>query len=446
MAYDESIYRRRETDGADRFGTGSRDDARYGDEPSYRDAGDDRYQAGRFLVDDPRDAGPTEPAGPRRGAPTAALDDVFDDPADGEPGRDRMAVHILWEVVLLLAVAVMAFLIQRDYPGAVRGASLDRVLVFGTALGLLALGAGLTLRAAVPNLALGPVAIASALHFAENGDRGVVSAMLPAAIVVVVLGLVVALVVVGFHVPAWAVSLAVALGAIVFIQQRTGPVNVQGDYDPTRSALYLFGGFAALAVLGGLLGTIRTVRRSVGRFRPVGNPARRRGGLAGGVAVVAIVSSMIFAMLAGVLLASDGGGPVRPTSGLEWTGLALGAALLAGTSAFGRRGGIFGTLLSVVALTLFITYADRRGLHIALTATAAVTLAGGVLVTRLVESYGRPRPAVEPDDQWEHEPASATPTWTTPRTEREPWSSPLPTQPAEGRDPWDSDRWGNPTR
>jgi ribose/xylose/arabinose/galactoside ABC-type transport system permease subunit len=358
-------------------------------------------------------------------------------------------VHFLWEVVLLLAVAVLAFLVHRDYPATLRDPALDTVLVSGAAIGLLALGAGLTLRAGVPNLAIGPVAIASALHFAENGDRGVVSAMAPAAVAAALLGLVVALLVVGFQLPGWAVSLAAALGAIVFIQQRVAPVDVQGDYDPTGSAPYLFGGVAALALLGGLLGAIRPIRRAVGRFRPVGDPARRRGGFAAVVVTLATVTSMIFAMLAGVLLAAGGNGPVRPTSGLEWTGLALGVALLAGTSAFGRRGGVFGTLLAVVLLTLFITYAAERELRIALAATAAVTLAGGLLVTWLIETYGRPRPVTEVDDAWRREPAEpAEPSWSTPRTERsESWSSSLPAQPSEHRvDPWDPDRWSGPAR
>src|SRR5258706_4176859 len=38
-------------------------------------------------------------------APTTNLDNVFDDPADGEPGRDRMLVHGLWELILVLALA-----------------------------------------------------------------------------------------------------------------------------------------------------------------------------------------------------------------------------------------------------------------------------------------------------------------------------------------------------
>lgn len=487
MAYDDSIYRRHEAKGEspgrswadDRYdeettfrgdsgargGYDSETQGGYSDIRSrYSDAGIGRsdvgagyaesgagyadestgYSSGRFMDDRPYQDDPayqdarTDP--PRR-VPAAVLDDVFDDPAHGEPGRDRMVVHLIWEVLLLAAVVGVAFLLERENPNAVRGGQLDLLLVAAAALGLLAIGAGLTLRAAAPNLALGPVAIACALHFAENGDNGVVAAMVPATAAVVGLGLLLALLVVGLHVPSWAASLAVGLAAVVYIQLRTAPVEVQGGYDPTQHSLYLFGGFAALTVLGGLLGTIKTVRRSVGRFRPVADPAWRRGALASVITSLCLIASMVLAAAAGVLLAAGGSGPVVPTTGFEWSGLALGAAMLGGTSAFGRRGGVTGTLFAVVLIILFLRYEDERNLDIALAAVAAATVAAGLLVTRLVETFGRPRSAVESEDDWEPEPDPSD--WTNGRTGRiGNWSTSLPAQPVETRDdPWD--RWGS---
>ncbi|WP_422774502.1 ABC transporter permease [Plantactinospora sp. WMMC1484] len=393
------------------------------------------------IADEPDPVGPTR----RRNVSPATLENVFDDPAHGEPGRDRIAVHLLWEVVLLVLVGALLFLTNRDYPDLLRGAQREELLVLGTAIGLLTLGAGLTLRAAVPNLALGPVAVAAALHFAENSDRGVVPAMLPALVAGLVAGLVIAVLVVGFHVPSWAASLAVGLAVVVFIEQRTGPVDVQGEYDPTQHATYLFGGFAAVAVLTGLLGTVKTVRRAVGRFRPVADPALRRGGAAGVVVTLALALSMLFAVGAGMLLASGGPGRVAPTTGIEWTGLALGAALLAGTSAFGRRGGIAGGLLAATALTLFIQYADERNLDIAPAALAAVLVAAGLLVTRLVEANGRPRSYTERDRDrdWEAEPATTASWDSAPAQPPEPWTSSLPGQPT---DRWGGDRWDGADR
>jgi hypothetical protein len=353
-----------------------------------------------------------------------------------------MVVHLLWEVVLLAAAAVLAYLLYRDYPAAVHRPALDSLLVYATGLGLLALGAGLTLRSGAPNLAIGPVAIAAALHFAENGDRGVLGAVLVAAGGAAVLGLVVAVLAVGFHVPGWAASLAAALGVIVFIQQRTAPVNLQGQYDPTRHALYIFGGFVALALVGAAFGSIKAIRRAVGGLRPVGDPAERRASAAVALTGGAIVVSMIFAAIAGVLLASATSAPVTPSPGIEWTGLGLGVALLAGTSAFGRRGGVAGTVLAVALAALFVTYADLRGWNISLYAIAAVLVAAGLMVTRMVESFGRPHAARGDDPEWESD--VPPPAWTSSRPEqRESWSSALPAQPTEGRtDAWESDRWG----
>jgi hypothetical protein len=202
MAYDESGFPRRDRD-ADAtvwFGGGSRDDSGFDRDLPYRTGSDDRYRGGASPAADRRQVGPVDLA-PQPAVAFAVLDDVPDEPAHGGPGRDRIAVHVGWEALLFVAAAVLAVLLYLADPAVLRGASLDSLLVFGAALGMLALGAGMTLRTAAPNLALGPVAVASAVHFAENGERGVIAAMTPAAVVVAVLGVTVALLVVVFHVP-----------------------------------------------------------------------------------------------------------------------------------------------------------------------------------------------------------------------------------------------------
>ena len=198
---------------------------------------------------------------------------------------------------------------------------------------------------------------------------------------------------------------------------------------------------AALAVVGGLLGSIKTVRRAIGRFRPVGDPATRRGGLAGTVTAGALMLSMAFAAAAGVLLAANSSdNAVLPDPGLDYTALALGVALLAGTSAFGRRGGVFGTLLAAVAVQLFLTYQAERNWRIAPLAVAAALIAAGLVVTRLVETFGRPQ-SVDDEDEWASNAGSGS-GWSAGRQES--WSAPLPAQPAPSQtrsDPWESDRW-----
>jgi ribose/xylose/arabinose/galactoside ABC-type transport system permease subunit len=438
MAYDDPAYRRRDTGGL-------REDSRFGSDSGFGTT--PAYQTGSFPVANEFREPDAMELTQRRAVSQAELDDVFDDPSHGDPGRDRAAVHVVWEILLLVAVAAVGFLLYREDSGAVRGAELDQLLVLAAGLGLLAIGASFTLRAGAPNLALGPIAVGAALHFAEQGDRGVLIAAAEAVVAAGILGLLMAIVVGAFHVPGWAVTLAGALAAMVFIQQRAAPVNLQGDYDPTGQALYLFGGVAAVSVLGGLIGMIKPVRRAVGRFRPVGDPAHRRGGAAAVLTGGALVISSSLAAVGGILLVAGQDAPVVPSPGLDWTAFAIGAALLGGASAFGRRGGVFGTILAAVLITLFLRYEEAMEWDISSLAIASGILVAGVIVTRIVETYGRPRSRDEgvDDEEWT-EPDSSSTGWNSSRR-ADSWASPLPTQTTAARtDPWDSDRWGTSGR
>ncbi|MFI5835290.1 ABC transporter permease [Micromonospora sp. NPDC051300] len=339
------------------------------------------------------ESGRTVPPETSSGVPAAVLENVFDDPSHGEPGRDRIAVHVVWEFLLLAGLVAVTWLLWREDSDALRGGALKTLLVDVAGLGLLTLAAGLSLRAGAVNLAIGPVALAAALHYAEQGDQGAREALLPALAVAAVGGLALALVVVVLHVPGWAASLAAAAGVIVWLERRTAPVTVQGDYDPRRTALYLFVGFAAVAVLGGLFGAIKPVRRLIGRFRPVADPARRRGAVAATVTALAIVASTVLAMFGGMLIAANGDGTVTPGTGLDWSVLAVGTVLLGGTSAYGRRGGIFGALLSVCLVVVFLAWTVAHDWTVSRWAVGGAALGAGLLVTRLVETFGRPRPA-----------------------------------------------------
>ncbi|SCL62384.1 monosaccharide ABC transporter membrane protein, CUT2 family [Micromonospora citrea] len=381
-------------------------------------------------------------AEPSSGIPASVLDNAFDDPAHGEPGRDRFAVHLVWESLLLVALAAGTFLLWREHPDALRGDGLRSLLLDAVVLGLLALAAGLSLRTAAVNLAVGPVAVAAALHVAEQGDRGVTAAAGPALAVAALGGLALALVVVVLHVPGWAASLAGAAGVIVYVEQRSAPVLPQGDYDPGRGAPHLFAGFAAVAVLGGMFAAVRAVRRLVGRFRPVVDPARRRGVVAAVVTSGALVGSTVLAALAGMLAASRGTGPVVPEAGLDWTVLAVGVALLAGTSAYGRRGGVFGTLLAVCLVAVLVEYAQARGWTVSRWAFGAAAFGVGLLVTRLVEAYGRPAAgaAAEPVPVGDGRIGTS---WTASRPDPVgDWPPALPAQSTGNPvDPWSVPRW-----
>src|SRR6185437_9465758 len=392
------------------------DDSRYRGEPGFRDEPDFRssgvpedapsvssiYSSGSYPVDDysPASDSTLTIASNRRATPSAAvLDGVFDDPEHGDPGRDRMGVHVLWELVLLLGAAALAFLLRDADAAALKGDGLKDLFLFAVEIGLVAVGMGLSLRAHSVNLAVGPIAYASALFFADGSDQGLLVTAGLTLVLALGAGVVIAVLVAGFHVPSWAASLGAALAVMVWINQHRAAKVVDGTYDPHKHALYWFAGLALVSVAGGLLGMIKFVRRGVGRFRPVADPAKRRGGTGGALSAVALMGSSILAAGAGIVLALDQRDVTPTDNGLALTGLALGAALLGGTSAFGRRGGIFGTLLAVILIVLLVRYSSAEKWNVSLLAVAAFAIGGGLVVTRLVETFGRPRPLIEEPEE-----------------------------------------------
>lgn len=312
------------------------------------------------------------------------------------PVRDRVGVHFAWELVLLLAAAGVGYLLWRADRNVLRGDGLEALYIQVAIVGAVAVAAALSLRAAVPNLALGPMVFAAAMFFAENSGRGVLVTAGVAALLAAAAGVVIAIMVTAFQVPSWAASLGAGLGLIVWIQDhRTAEAVATGAYDPRDHAEFFFGGFVALSVLGGVLGMIAGLRRATGRYRPVGDPSLRGGG--GAVsAALALIASSVFAAAAGVLLALNNREVAPTETGIGLTVLALGAALLGGTSIYGRRGGLFGTALAVCGLVLLSHYlaAEERGISVFALAAGAIGV--GLLVSRLVETLGRPKAAPAP--------------------------------------------------
>ncbi|MDT5037732.1 MAG: hypothetical protein QOE03_2917 [Micromonosporaceae bacterium] len=430
MAYDDSRFRGESVFRADPgYGT---DDG--GETPAYDATSAYPRSAYSYAGRGERTDGVSPPAY----APTD-LDNVFDDPEHGEPGRDQLAVHLIWEAILLVAVAAVGYLLYRDHRETVTGDGLRGLMISATALGMLVLGVGLSLRAASVNLAVGPIALASGLYFADHAGRGALGTAGMAILLALAMGAAVAAVVVVLHVPSWAASFGGGLAVMVWIQQHHAtPQLPAGTYRPLPDARYWFGAFVVISLAGGIVGSVKSVRRAVGRFRPVADPAYRRGSAAAAVSVAALVGSSVLAAGAGILTALAAGTVSPVDTSLTLTGLALGGALLAGTSAFGRRGGLLGIVAAATLLTVVIRYFDVTERRVAQLATAAVAIGVGLVVTRLVESYGRPRVAATSVDRWRSAPPAADPPAAL-----EPWSSTRPTGwtsplPASSTD----DRWG----
>jgi ribose/xylose/arabinose/galactoside ABC-type transport system permease subunit len=374
---------------------------------------------------------PTVALGTR--VPPPNLDLVFDDPADGEPGRDRMIVHGIWELILAIALAVVGYLLYREDPSSFSASGIRGLLLGVTMLGLAAAAIALSLRAAAPNLAVGTVAVAASVYFGQHARDNLQQTVLILLGAAVAVGVVQGLLVVGLQVPAWAASLAVALALAAWMGSSSGLVLTDG-YSPDTDAYLWFGGFCAVSLVATLLGLIPTVRRGLGRFRAVADPARRRGVAAGLIVIVVTVVSTLLGSLSGVLSVLTIR-QARPGIGLELTALALGAALLGGTSAFGRRGGILGTIFAAGLITVVGVYSDKAGLHWPTLYIGAVAIALGLGVTRLVERFGRPSAGLRPEveDDWTPKVHALTPAGRS-------WQ-PAPT-PAGGM--WASDdAWGS---
>jgi ribose/xylose/arabinose/galactoside ABC-type transport system permease subunit len=329
------------------------------------------------------------------------LEYVFDDPAHGDPGRDRMLVHVIWELLLALAVAGLGYLLYHAESQALSGDSLRTLALTAASLGLVAAAVAVSLRAGVPNLAAGTVAAAAAIFFARHYSGGLIQPLLIVLGLAAAVGLVQAVVVVGLHVPAWAASIGVAAGLTVWATSSATTGLSRSAYNPMPHAYYWFGAFAVLSVLAGLIGLVPPLRRAVGRFRPVADPAQRRGMVAAMVAMVATVLSCLLAA-GGGLLALWLTQRVDTVDGFPITALAVGAALLGGTSAYGRRGGIFGTVLAVALITVAGAYTEA--IHHAWSgyALAGIAIGLGLGVTRAVERFGRPDTGTgeDEDEEW----------------------------------------------
>jgi ribose/xylose/arabinose/galactoside ABC-type transport system permease subunit len=385
------------------------------------------------------DTEPTVPVGKR--VPATNLDYVFDDPAVGEPGRDRMLVHGLWELVLVLGAAGVGYLLYRERAAAFSGDGLRTLLLVAATLGLITAAAALSLRAGVPNLAVGAVAVAGGLYYGHHADGGVWSTLLIVAGLAAAVGAVAGLVIVGLHVPSWAVTIAVGLGVLGWVDQQSA-VSLTCGYDRLPHADYWFGGFCAVSVIAALVGLFPPLRRAFGRFRPVADPAHRRGVVAAVIVVAVSIVSTILAGVSGVLAVTLSHRAVA-SDGLDLTALAIGAALLGGTSAYGRRGGIFGTVFAVSLLTVVDQYLVATERSWSRAALAAVAIGVGLAVTRLVERFGRPDPGRDDTEEEDWVPAAhMAPGYATATTSV---NAPTPAATAGGL--WASDEaWGSAER
>ena len=234
---------------------------------------------------------------------------------------------------------------------------------------------------------------------AAAGDSWLLSrgwAPLQAVLVVLaaslVLGLLLGLIVGLTSLPAWAVSLfgiagltmlmtVVASSAFPF---EDGPTPRP---EPPGGGAWWFGLFALISIGGGLCWLIAPVRRAFSANRHRGEAtASTRGRLVGALAGLGV--SSLLAAAGGLLLARElgfaGYAPFGFGLPVEYLLLALVAVLLGGTSLFGGRGGVAGTVLGVLLLAgvyQVVAHSLKNENQIWL---AELPIAGGLLLGLLV--------------------------------------------------------------
>lgn len=300
--------------------------------------------------------------------------------------RDRLAVHLVWEGILLIIAAALIGAALATTHGAHFG---DVVRPAGY-IGLIAAGLALSLRTATPNLAVGSIAIATGVlgaHLATADRWSLWAAMTLAVAIAAVTGFVAGLLVAGLSVPAWAVTLAVAIfaqGAAAGISNgQAVALHIGGSY-PTALWLAVF---AAVSIGGGVLWLIPSVRTTFSATRTAAEPGQWAGLPAGLGAVVGLTGSSLLAGVGGVSLASYVLVADPSSAGINLTIVALAAALFGGVSVFGRRAGLFGTVLAVLIAQAILFLMET---HLTSLYWFYVPLAGlavlGLGVSRVLES------------------------------------------------------------
>ncbi|WP_205325874.1 hypothetical protein [Glycomyces sp. YM15] len=284
--------------------------------------------------------------------------------------RDRLAFQFIWEGILLLLTLNALFLVYRreaDLFGDEFGSlvdALERHALYLAPVLLATLAIGLSLRLGAVNLAVPAIAITVGwIARPVDANLWVYAGFVAGAAVVA--ALVFVLLVAAFRVPPWFAGLALAAAFFASAQAverlaASRGIDSVALWDPPNG-LYVFAGAVVFAVVGGLIGLAPGVRDGFSGVKQMSDGGERSAGavflLLGGT-----VLSMLLAAGAGFLMFAYSLTPsTEPTSlgfgpygigsaSVDLQLLAFAATLLGGTSLWGRRGGVLGTVLAVLAV------------------------------------------------------------------------------------------------
>ncbi|HEX2144247.1 MAG TPA: hypothetical protein VHG10_07060 [Glycomyces sp.] len=305
---------------------------------------------------------------------------------DDPPPTDRMALHLVWEIGLLLLACGVLFALTQSSAGPFADGSWSALFAALAPAIMLTSAMAVSLRVGAVNLAVGPIALLAAWLFIDASSSGAAMSLGMGLGAAAFVGIVLATLTAWLRAPGWAASGAVG-GAIGLWAGTTGaPSAFMLSELPNTAVLAALGGAAGLSLFLGLIGAFAGVRSRLAPIRetPVGERHGR-----GGLVFIGVLLSSALAGAAGVVAAWTAV-PEAGAAGLPdpilLTVLALGAALLGGTSLLGRRGGVCGTMFAA-SLVLSLTWlAEARGWGFDASWIALGAIVAGFLVTRLVEA------------------------------------------------------------
>jgi len=299
---------------------------------------------------------------------------------------DRMAVHVVWEIGLLLLGGGVLFALTQSSAGPFAE---DSWTGFGAALVpvvMLASAMAVSLRVGTVNLAVGPIALLAAWLFVDASGSGSATALAMGLGAAVFVGVVLATLSAWLRAPGWAASGAVG-GAIGLWAGTSGdPSGFALSTLPNTGILAALAGAVGLSLFLGLVGAFAGIRT---RLAPIRETAASERHGRGGLVFLGVLLSSALAGAAGIVAAWTAV-PEAGAAGLPdpilLTVVALGAALLGGTSLMGRRGGVFGTGLAAMLVLALMWLAEGRGWGFDPSWIALSAIVAGFLVTRLVEA------------------------------------------------------------
>lgn len=290
--------------------------------------------------------------------------------------------HLAWEGVLFVVLLFVVILARLAEPGLFRAGV---VWTQWATIGLFASAVALSLRMAVPNLAIPALAAVGGVWFVDrvNGGTNVAVAAIAAIVLCLVVGLLLGAFVGLTGVPAWAASLAV-----LALLQAYLIAHSEGRVTPLRGAAFSanftwFLVFAFLSILGAAALAAPAVRA---RFGPAG-PARLSARLV--TSLIGLGGSSAAAGLAGVLMARRiQASQVSLPFDLFLIG--LGVALIAGVSVYGGQGPIFGVVLASGIVAVVVLWSVLAGLAVwSQLVVAGIVIPIGLLVGGVIALISR---------------------------------------------------------